>query len=57
MRSQDQKNKKKSKNSDKNVNETNNRLRNYFRQKDIVYIDNSNITEDSLEVKKLYLTL
>ena len=57
MRSQNQKNKKKTKNSEKNVNENNKRLRNYCHQKDIVSIDNSNITENSLEVKKLYLTL
>ena len=43
------------KNLDKNVTETNKRLRNYCRQKDIDYIDNSNITEDSLGVKKLHL--
>ena len=40
---------------DKNVTETNKRLRNYCRQKDIDYIDNSNITEDSLGVMKLHL--
>ena len=33
------------KNLDKNVTESNKRLRNYCRQKDIDYIDNSNITE------------
>ena len=38
---------------DKSVTETNKRLRNYCRQKDC--IDNSNITEDSLGVKKLHL--
>ena len=43
------------KNLDKNVTETNKRLRNYCRQKDIDYIDNSNITEDSLGVMKLHL--
>ena len=43
------------KNLDKNVTETNKRLRNYCRQKDIDYIDNSNITQDSLGVKKLHL--
>ena len=43
------------KNLDKNVTETNKRLRNYCRQKDIDYIGNSNITEDSLGVKKLRL--
>ena len=43
------------KNLDKNVTETNKRLRNYCRQKDIDFIDNSNITEDSLGVKKLHL--
>ena len=43
------------KNLDKNVTETNKRLRNYCRQKDIDIIDNSNITEDSLGVKKLHL--
>ena len=31
------------------------RLKNYCRQKDIGYIDNSNITEDSLRIKKLHL--
>ena len=40
---------------DKNVTETNKRLNNYCRQKDIGYIDNSNITEDSLEIKILHL--
>ena len=34
------------KNLDKNVTETNKRLKNYCRQKDIGYIDNRNITED-----------
>ena len=43
------------KNLDKNVTETNKRLKNYCRQKDIDYIDNSNITEDSLGIKKLHL--
>ena len=43
------------KNLGKNVTETNRRLRNYCRQKDIDYIDDSNITEDSLGVKKLHL--
>ena len=43
------------KNLDKNVTETNKRLRNYCRQKDIDFTDNSNITEDSLGVKKLHL--
>ena len=43
------------KNLDKNVTETNKRPRNYCHQKDIDYIDNSNITEDSLGVKKLHL--
>ena len=43
------------KNLDKNVTETNKRLRNYCRQKDIDYTDNSNITEDSLRVKRLHL--
>ena len=43
------------KNLDKNVTETNKRLNNYCRQKDIDYIDNSNITEDSLGIKKLHL--
>ena len=42
------------KNLDKNVTETNKRLKNYCRQKDIGYIDNSNITEDSLGIKHLY---
>ena len=35
---------------DKNVDETNKRLRNYCCQKDIDYIDNSKITENQLEV-------
>ena len=43
------------KNLDKNVTETNKRLKNYCRQKDIGYIDNSNITEESLGIKKLHL--
>ena len=43
------------KNLDKNVTETNKRLRNYCRQKDIDYIDDSNITEDLLGIKKLHL--
>ena len=43
------------KNLDKNVTETNKRLKNYCRQKDIGYIGNSNITEDSLGIKKLHL--
>ena len=43
------------KNLDKNVTETNKRLKNYCHQKDIGYIDNSNITEDSLGIKKLHL--
>ena len=44
----------KKKNLDKNVTEINKRLKNYYRQKDIDYIDNSNITEDSLGIKKLF---
>ena len=43
------------KNLDTNVTETNKRLRNYCRQKDIDHIDNSYITEDSLGVKKPHL--
>ena len=43
------------KNLDKNVTETNKRLKNYCRQKDIGYIDNSIITDDSLGIKKLHL--
>ena len=43
------------KNLDKNITETNKRVRNYCRQKEFDYIDNSNITEDSLGVKKLHL--
>ena len=43
------------KNLDKNVTETNKKLKNYCDQKDIGYIDNSNITEDSLGIKKLHL--
>ena len=39
------------KNLDKNVTETNKKLNNYCRQKDIGYIHNSNITEDSLGIK------
>ena len=42
------------KNLDKNITETNKRLKNYCRQKDIGYIDNSSITEDSLGIKKLH---
>ena len=42
------------KNLDQNVTETNKRLKNYCHQKDIGYIDNSNITEDSLGIKHLY---
>ena len=40
---------------DKNITETNKRLKNCCRQKDIDYIDNSNVTEDSLGIKKLHL--
>ena len=43
------------KNLDKNVTETNKRLKNCCHQKDIGYIDNSNITEDLLGIKKLHL--
>ena len=43
------------KNLDKNVTETNKRLKNCCHQKGIGYIDNSNITEDSLGIKKLHL--
>ena len=43
------------KNLDKNVTETNKKLKNYCLQKDIGYTDNTNITEDSLEIKKLHL--
>ena len=43
------------KNLDKNVTETNKRLKNYCRQEDIGYIDNSIIAEDSLGIKKLHL--
>ena len=43
------------KNLDKNVTETNKRLKNYCRQKDIDYIDNSDIKVDSLGIKKLHL--
>ena len=39
----------------KNVTETNKKLKNYCRQKDIGYIDNCNVTEDSLRIKKLHL--
>ena len=42
-------------NLDQNVTETNKILSNYCRQKDIDHIGNSNITEDSLGVKKLQL--
>ena len=45
------------KNLDKNVSETNKRLRNYGRQKHIDYIDNSNTTKDSLGTKKPHLNL
>ena len=43
------------KNLDRNVTETNKRLRNYCCQEDIDYVDNSDITEDSLGVKRLHL--
>ena len=43
------------KNLDKNVTENNKRLKNYCRQKDIGYIDNYSIAEDSLGIKKLHL--
>ena len=42
------------KNLDKNVTETNKRLKNYCRQKDIGYIDSSNITEDSLGIRNSF---
>ena len=38
------------KNLNKNVTETNKRLRSYCRQKDVDYIDNTNIIEDSLGI-------
>ena len=38
------------KNRNKNVTKTNKRLRNYCRQKDVDYIDNTNIIEDSLGI-------
>ena len=43
------------KNLDKNVTETNERLKNFCRQKDIGLIDNGNITEGPLGIKKLHL--
>ena len=39
------------KNLDKNVTETNKKLNNHCRQKDIGFLHNSNITEDSLGIK------
>ena len=48
-------NKKISKNVDKNVAETNKRLRNYCHQENVEYIDNKNIKEDSSGVQKLHL--
>ena len=39
----------------KKLTETIQRLKNYCRQKDINYIENLNINEDSLDVKKLHL--
>ena len=39
----------------KKITETNQRLKNYCRQKDINYIGNANIIEDCLGAKKLYL--
>ena len=35
----------------------NNRLRNYYHQQNIIYIDNNNITEDFIGRKKLHPTL
>ena len=46
-------NKKDRKGIDKNL--TNQRLKNYCRQKDINYIENTNTNEDCLGVKKLHL--
>ena len=43
------------KNSDKAALNTNARLRNFFKQKNIDYIDNTNIKEDHLGIKKFYL--
>ena len=43
------------KNIDKKVAEVNSHLKNYCNQKNIEYIDNSNIKEDHLGVKKLHL--
>ena len=45
----------KKKNSDKAALNTNARLRNFCKQKNIDYIDNTNIKEDHLGIKKLYL--
>ena len=42
-------------NLDKNVTKTNKKLNNHCGQKDIDYLDNSNITENLLGVKKLHL--
>lgn len=36
----------------KNVTETNHRLKNYCKQNDLIYIDNANINEVCLGVKK-----
>ena len=48
-------NKKDQKDIDKKVVKTNQKLKNYCRQKDINYIENRNINEDCLGVKKLLL--
>ena len=45
----------KKKNSDKAALNTNARLRNFCKQKNIDYIDNTNIKEDHLGIKKFYL--
>ena len=43
------------KNMDKTVMKTNQRLKNYCSQNDVVYISNTNKKEDCLGVKKLQL--
>ena len=39
----------------KDIIDTNARLKNFYSQKDIDYVDNTNINEDHLGVKKLHL--
>ena len=47
--------KRKKKNIDKEVLDTNTRLRNFLNQRNIDYIDNTNIKEDHLGNKKFHL--